>query len=448
MKTRYSTWLLGGAVALTGAACGGESAGPTVPGGTAAAGTNQGVATAGTQTATDGTTGGTAGDSTSGGLGGGATTGNTGTAGDGTTGGVAGMSTPDGQGGGTPTTIETPGICEAGAEPSGSCADTASGIYALMTEFDVWWEAPGDYSNPGRGKVRLYLMGELDTVCSDGNGGGSGKGVIHSCGSIVPAMTSNATCDVYDVSIPDEAWDHPNMPSFETTGTSTGFEPGDMLNLAAQTGLIGISFDDINQPFPTADQATDISCPEGTGLDCYPDVDGDGNPGLATFINNSAEVASDFPSQCGLLMTDPYDFQAAPLDGGADQLTGVFPARRANIAHVGIRVRVGGGGVIDETCAGGTGDAIAEYMQVRIIDCTRVDGEKCTAEQATFLDSNFPAYQVLQAGESPKWAAGTLPAWAVADTSPSEGPRGAMVRLGDLGSGVTCDMVRNAQFPE
>jgi hypothetical protein len=244
-----------GAGGTTATGTGGTTA--TGTGGTTAtgtAGTDTGTGTAGTGTGTAGTGTGTAGTGT-------------GTAGTGT--GTAGT-----DGGGGDVMCATTDVLE------GSCKSSAEGVYAIKTEIDVWWQddITPPIVDPGRGKITVYLMGDLTEVCDDGS---NGRGVIRGCGTELPPFVSYAACDAFQISFPDELWDQPTMPTFTTTGSTTGFEPGDVLSLAEAAGLVGISLNDVNATWPTPMETGNVTCPEGSGADCFPDHDGDGNPGIS-----------------------------------------------------------------------------------------------------------------------------------------------------------------------
>jgi hypothetical protein len=337
-----------------------------------------------------------------------------------------------------------------GGEPTGSCKDSASGTFAIKTEVDVWWaqDTATPIVDPGRGKITVYLMGKLSGVCEDG----VGKGVIRGCGTVLPPFVSYAACDAFQIEFPDALWDQPTMPTFETTGNTSGFEPGETLAINIATGLIGI---DMNDPdmgtWPTPDQTGTFACPLGMGQMCFPDDDGDMNPGVTLKMGKIGQQFK--PNGCGLTGDDPVVYRGVPFDaiGGVDDAS-----VRAETLYVGIRTRIGGAGLIGSDCKSGVGDAMAVYMDSRVFDCIATDGSPCELEQSTFIDENAPNYNILAKGAAPptdkmrsscECPDGCLGAGCPLDQTPSAGPRSAIVRLGGLDENFDCAAVRNAPYP-
>lgn len=149
---------------------------------------------------------------------------------------------------------------------------------------------------------------------------------------------------------------------------------------------------------------------------------------------------------CGLLGTDPYTRRALPLNSDPTQLLGGDGTNRSDAISVAMRMRAGLGFGFGQDCMGDAGPAaVVEAFDIRLVACTRVNGEPCAPDQVEFLDGGVPTFQLLKAGEAPNYGV-DQPEWAVADKSVSAGPQSEVVRLGDLNSGVTCDAVRNANF--
>src|SRR5262249_23083898 len=121
-----------------------------------------------------------------------------------------------------------------------------------------------------------YLRGKVTEVCDDG----TGKVVVHPCGTTLPPIFADVAAGVVQITFPDALWDAPMIPDYNTTLT-TGFAPGDTLALAKAAGLVGISLTAEDATWPTPAQTATITCKDGKSkADCFPDMDGDGKPGI------------------------------------------------------------------------------------------------------------------------------------------------------------------------
>ena len=358
-------------------------------------------------------------------------------------GGRAGMST-SGSGGTMPTAGSggTPpgGDCATDEVKEGMCKENRTGVFAIKTVIDVWWQ--DDITPPlidsGRGPITVYLRGELTGVCEDGSGG---IGTIKGCGTELPAFRSDANCEAYQIEIPDEIWDQPSMPSFMTTGMSSGFNPGDILTLNTASGLVGIDLESDTATWPTSAETGTFSCGGGkTGAQCFPDDDGDGKPGITIRIG---KIGQRFGTDT-CTNTEPYMFYGAPLDVLSALDHG---STRANTLQIGLRTRLGGQGMIGSDCASGVGDATAENLDSRVLDCATTDNQPCDAAQATFVDDQAPTYNILAKGAKPPSDVVDMKTGEPIDQSMSPGTRSAIVRLGDLGETFDCAAVRGANYP-
>lgn len=341
-------------------------------------------------------------------------------------------------------------MCGSGEVKEGMCKQKAEGIYAIKLEADVWWKDNGagllglQLVDPGRGKIVVHLMGRLTDVCEDGS---SGVGEIKGCGTTLPPFRSDANCDSFQIQFPDALWDAPTMPKFITKGSTTGFNPGDVLTLDQATGLLGIAMADTEGPWPTYMETAAYACPLGTGEQCFPDHDGDGKPGITVKMGRIGETDVEAGGCSGFDPPLPFVFRGAPLDGGPLAL--VDEAPRAETIYIGLRVRMGGAGAIGSDCASGWGESTAKYMNSRVWDCEVSDGTNCADTAANFVDSVAPVYNILDKGAAPP-ADVLLPATqggGPLDQTPSRGALSALVRLGDLDQSFSCADVRNAAFP-
>lgn len=341
------------------------------------------------------------------------------------------------------------GECATTDVKEGMCKEQAEGVYAIKTVIDVWWvdDTSPPLVDPGRDTITVFLMGELSDVCEDATGG---VGKMKGCGTLLPVFKSDANCDGFAIEFPDAMWDEPTMPTFNTSGNATGFEPGDVLTLGLTTGLVGIDLDDPNIEWPSAMEAGNISCPAGTGAECFPDHDNDGKPGITIRMGRIGEELT--PDGCGGFNL-PFVIRGAPLDTlGALDDNGV----KAAFMQIGLRTRIGGGGAIGADCTTGTGESQAEYLDSRVVGCVTSDGADCLPAQSAFVDESAPFYNILKKGEAPSM---TDPRTGVMvevpatqgggplDQTPSEGALSSLVRLGDLGGAFSCADVRNAAFP-
>lgn len=432
-RNRFWHGVLGCALALSGA-CGGDNADGDQP---APAGQAQMQAGAGANQPTAGmmsgagTTGGNAGRGMAGT--GSAGTGNAG----GMSGGGAGSTSMAGTtgGGGTGANL----MCMTQEVKEGMCKDNSTGVFAIKVVADVWWQ---DDQMPaivdaGRAPLTVYLKGELKDVCPDGS---NGMGVIKGCGTELPAFRSDANCEAFQIELPNELWDKPTMPTFTTTGSTTGFNPDDVLTLATATGLVGIDLMNENGTWPTPDQTGTFPCAAGTGMACFPDDDGDGKPGITIRMGKIGERFG--TDMCGA--GTQFTFRGAPLD----LLSALDPnSVRGNILQIGLRTRLGGSGKIAADCKSGVGDSVAENLDSRVFDCQRTDDMPCDAAQAEFVDNQAPNYRILAKGDKPPAIPVNGSSDTLVDQTPSVGTRSAIVRLGNLGENFDCAAVRGAPFP-
>lgn len=429
-SSRYTFALLVGA--FTGAVvigCGGGSKG--TPGGTA-----------GISGGTAGISGGTAGI-------GGGTAANGGTAG-GTAGTTAGAVSVAGMSGGTAGSGVSPMVmCTTETTKDGTCKNVAEGVYALKVEFDVWWmdEVTVPYLiEPGRGKIEVTFRGEISDVCEDGS---DGVGKLHPCGSKIPPFLVGVNCSAVHILFPDDLWDKPGIPDYFTKGSTSGFNPGDLLTIAQTTGLLGIELTDKEGAFPTYKETATFTCPSGTLEKCFPDQDGDGNPGVTVNFAKSGMITptSGSPYKCNDFTPD-WTITEPPVS-----VIAVIPAPDARVsdAYIGLKLSAGGSGKIAADCMSGVGASISgDTIPARVFNCKKADGMPCSAADATFIDTNTPLYHVLKAGEAPPalWKHPTRPEVdALLDHTPSKGPRASMVRLGDIGTVKSCGEVRATAFP-
>lgn len=452
MRRNQSLWLgLGCLAALLGAACddGGTVPSPNTAAGTgaAAAGTGAAGTTPTSGTGTSGTGAATAGTGTTTGTSG---TGSTGTAGTGsatagTGGGTSGTgATAAGTSGGTAgtgTPSATAGFVSCGgAAKTGDCKAMAPGIYAMKTEIDVWYMDEINAQpifDPGRSKITIFLKGTMQDICEDGS---MAKGIMRSCGTRLPPLYADVNGGVIQIEFPDALWDQPGVPNFESKVSTTGFSLMDTLTISKTVSLIGVDLMTPDAPWPKYTETTTFACKGGTGMACFPDMDGDKNPGITVSIKtDGTPPAAPYTNPLGA-----WHYIPAPTDLGAGLL-----GDGATKVYIGLRTKLGGSSKPSTMCTQGVGAAEAEDFESRTVDCVMKDGSKCSPAGAEFVDQNVPLFHVLKTGDMPpaKWKHARAEADSTLNRMPSKGPQSSVIRLGDLGANVTCDMVRNAAFP-
>jgi hypothetical protein len=328
----------------------------------------------------------------------------------------------------------------AGPAKDGMCKATSNGIYAMRMDFDVWYEDAINNPKlilPGRGPLTIYLKAEITGVCDDGTGG---RAIMRPCGTVLPPLYTDAVNKVVQIQFPDALWDAEGIPSFETTGTVTGFDPGATLAVAKTTSLVGISLTDKEGVWPEYTATPTLDCGGGnTGEKCFPDIDGDGNPGITATMKLDGT-----PPDPGFL--SGWQYTPAPTVE-TDALTG----EGASEAYTGLRTRLAGSGVVGADCKSGAGQADGEDFESRVYGCKTSSGGACSPAQAEFVDKNTPAFHVLKATEAPpatwKYEGLNTEIDGKLNRTPSKGPTVVSVRLAEPGVAVTCADIRGAAYP-
>jgi len=375
-----------------------------------------------------------------------------------------------GGGGGT---VDIGELCaNAGPAKEGQCKEQAEGVYALKVDIDTYW-ANNSVVDGGRGTLTMYLIGEVTDICQDGSGG---LGTMRACGAGLPTFVSDTMCDAYEVNFDDSVWSRDNwavQPVYTTTGSATGFEVGDTLSLHAATGLFGIELDDMNGAWPEASVDNSdifmpglpgVTCAGSTGgvAGCFPDHDGDGQPGVTVTIT---DTGADYDPGYACSPGPVHKKRGSPVNllDGAVGGGGSGAGARATKLGIGMRVNVGGSGAIASDCASGVGAGEAMFVDSRVGACTKradqdlggVANSPCIDGEIDFIDVNLPKFIPLNAGESPpalNYASNmALPAGTVSQAA-SEGARSSVVRLSDITTkgdfgGLDCAAVRSANFP-
>ena len=313
--------------------------------------------------------------------------------------------------------------CRGAAQaPSGVCAEAISGNYAIAYELDVWWQdevnplAPS--FDPGRGQLRVISRATLGELCD----GARANAAVHVCGVQFPEIANDHAGSVLQLDVPDAAWDRPSMP---TVSTGVRLSETHELTFDPIESSLGIELSELAAPWPSFEDTPFFGCSSGrSGADCFPDADGDDQPGI-TLVLRTHGAPTQSPERCGGWRYARMPTSPSFTDPGARAL------------YAGLRLQLRGSQPLGADCNGGTGSLEAADVALRVLDCAMHDGSRCTVAGATYVDQNLPVFHVLAQGETPAVDAG-----AGLDRTPSTGPRQTAVRLADRTEHVSCSDVR------
>jgi len=358
-----------------------------------------------------------------------------------------GCCTPDGRCG-TVNGVEGIGChTDASAEQAcgGSLDDTTTcdttGWFAMRANVDVTWGgrtgALFDLTDDGRGTIVVDLLAKIPEVDDHGEF----ESEIRACAATLPPFVSTTLCEQYQPVFQPRVWDSAKAPTFDVAGKYECDNPGCTLAFDGFNGVVGIELEDPAGAWPTAAQATSFSCPSGTGLDCYPDHDDDGAPGIRVDLLTSGTTP-------GSGSCSTYRTRAAPLN--ANPLAVVGGVRRTDRIDLGVRLRMGATGRLADDCSGAEGIGLAEFVQSRAARCLAQQGTAnpfqlpagantaCTSSELTFVNQSLPDYDALALGETPSSAL------KLSNDDPSPGPRYRIVRLHGLDEAANCADAREA----
>lgn len=271
-----------------------------------------------------------------------------------------------------------PGGASGTGGSTAACAARTRFTQAAHEILDVTWPA-GTATAAGSGKVHLW--GKV-VFTSDG---GSWKGSLQACGTILPPVSLNAIVGggMVLIELPDAAWDSPSAARFEFEASTTGWNVGDTFDYT-YAALVG---------FTMADGATAPWPASYTGITTTSDPDGDGTPGL------SAVPAS----RTGYVLPPTSIAGAIGLGARADK---VYVVNR-NVTRVTHKWT---------SCEDGEGTSEFIHFNNHVIGCHVMGGGECTAAETKFVDDNRTIFT----------------------------PRSAMVKTKIVPDSATCADVRNA----
>ncbi len=352
--------------------------------------------------------------------------------------------------------------CHYNGAPGGACGAPADdidrsttcagqGVWALRGEADVYWGGRNggliDITEPGRGRIKIYVEARIASLDSHGNFVGTYK----PCQIEIPQFFSQPVCEAFAAEFPNDIWDRPSMPYDTLSGRFHCLHPGCKLSINETVTLLGINLLDPRGAWPTPTQSQSFACTGGAiGEACFPDLDADGFPGMTVRMRTSGQARA---SGCVDVFGFPggYDYAAPPLS--SDPFVVFNAVQRADRIFLGTRSGIEGSATLAATCSHASGTGSAKYFQPRGTGCLVQEGtagpgglpagpeQHCDETQRAFMDLSLPQYTVMQAGDVPP--AGL----ALPDNTPSRGFVFSLVRLGDIQNAVSCDQVRGAPFP-
>ncbi len=333
-----------------------------------------------------------------------------------------------------------------GDDNDGGVSCDPLGVFALRMRVDMAWGGRSGglaaLTDDGRGSLVMDLLANVDGIDPATH---ELHGTLKPCGVELPAFYSTTLCEAYQPVFPTAMWESSAMPQFNFTGHTQCLQPGCIESIDAQTVLIGIELSNPEAPWPTA--GAQLSCPSGSGAQCFPDHDGDGLPGV------TVQVATSGVATGGTGCSNKYANKGAPLSASPAAI--IDGVRRTDRISIGVRMKLGGSVKLGDSCDQGRGSGIAEFVNSRAIGCMVEPGtynfpfgfqaagpnQACQASEASFMDANLPLYTILAVGQAPDAKL------KLADTSASPGPLVGMVRLGPVGAAASCADVRAASFP-
>ena len=254
-----------------------------------------------------------------------------------------------------------------GGTTAGGCANNqtqaTSGNHIIA---EVSWPAKTGIE-AGTGTMHIWTLTVLDMQAPDPTTGAiPATGKVKPCGSTIPALTKTGIAGGGKVQtiIPDEVWDQPGIPTFNATGTLSGFDVGATVQMDPVVSLVGMDMDNAEGPWPSSFKQINAV-----------DHDGDGKPGIF------ARPRTDAP------------FGAPPTS----LLEALNPnGKRATAIYVATRTKVELGGQRD-TCTTASGSATVHMLDTHVVGCLRNDNKACSAGEVDFIDQNQPKFTIKSA---------------------------------------------------
>jgi hypothetical protein len=305
------------------------------------------------------------------------------------------------------------------------CGAALAGSYGVRVELDVYVqdEASASEHDPGRGRASVLLRAEIDRARDDA----SAEVTLQLCGLDLPARFAYASSSVTQLQLPNEIWDRSSMPVWK----SRMHAENDQLQLEAFPVLLGIALREPGDAWPSFDQTPAFDC----GMtECFPDHDGDGQPGLSFGVQTQGDVDDAPYPACA-----DWQLRAPSTDNHAWSSTADTDASEL---LVGLRTALQLSPRFDATCTQADGYARAADIMTRALACELTDGQPCSPGQATVIDERAPIFHVLEAGETPPESFRDSRSFVneALDRSPSAGGQVTLRRLPD--AAANCKAVR------
>jgi len=330
------------------------------------------------------------------------------------------------QGRGLYASTDSEALASTYAESGLPCGDALSGSYGVRVELDVYVQddATSSEHDPGRGRASVLLRADVERA-QDAT---SADVTLQLCGLELPARYAYASSGVTALALPQEIFDRESMPQWKTQLHNT---TSDALQLGAFPMLLGIALPDPGAAWPSFDQTPAFDC---GSKNCFPDHDGDGEPGLSFYTHSDAG-----PEDAPYPACADWQTRGPSTD---NQLWSANTDTEANQVFVGLRTALQLFPRFDATCDRASGRARAADIVTRTIDCELSDGQRCSPRQATVVDERSPTFHVLEAGETPPETFRDSRSFVdeALDRSASHGGQVTLQRLTD--AAANCEAVR------
>jgi len=326
-----------------------------------------------------------------------------------------------------------------GEVPEGACTRSAPGVYAMELQLDVWWRDEDDGEqpafDPGRGRIQVLSRLELGEFCQDG----SADFVVQTCGVRFPALYAANSGGVMQFVLPDALWERGSMPTPGNRAHARGLGAEQALKFEPVVSLFGLE-QAADATWPAYSETPFVACADGRiGAQCFADQDADREPGISLELQLSGEPASPAYERAG-----GFQYTTAPTKPGAQA-----QADGASTLYVALRTELELSPISGDDCQIGSGSVRASDLLLRVLDCSRPDGSRCSPAEATYVDRHVPAFHALAERQTPpsSFRHGDSHIDASLDRSPSHGTLTRAVWLAASADELGCAEVRAALQP-
>jgi hypothetical protein len=250
----------------------------------------------------------------------------------------------------------------------GACEAQSALTVAANISINVTWPAT-TAGNSGSGTVHVWLLAKFTA------NGDQFTGSSQTCGLSLPDLALNGLGAIaaggskVQITIPASVWSAPSMPTYDSTGSQTGWGPPSTFTINPTLALIGLTLPSGTNAATYAWPSSSWDFPSGT---TYPDSDGDGNPGItASPLSGNGYV---------------YPPTAIGLGGSAPSADQVYLATRTQVSLNGNWT----------SCTDLSGTADVSEFNNHVVGCHIHGGSACTTgaanTQADFIDQNRTVY--------------------------------------------------------